>query len=455
MNYITKIVSEARKSFVKSLLEKRNDLLDEEALSEAKINGAANTPTGQRHTEKYIDPYLPGAERHGADTHSLEADHEGLPKGTRLSLKGKKVIKGVTHVQATPIGSKQSVTVPVTKLRKPSDKDGRHNEEHAVKRIWNHFSGKMAGEKKDSSLDDMLGEISKAEKDPKHPLHISHAGDHEFAGKISGNDSKVGTDESRGRARSTYYQNLRDAAHTVHAMRNHPDFKEHWKKGDTLEHSGMAKPELSDHYKKHGVKGAGATSKGDALILKSKGSKTKGIKAISFKKTGGSQLMSSSPAEFHAIYSHAMKQAKIHTPENAKLLQRARTHMENGEHEKANKIVQGLHDKHPDLIRHVTEEALTGNGKFKSDDGRATHVAEIGSGAKVMTTKEFMDKHAGPISRLRPRVRASKHGGTMSTVSLETPRLTKKDKEAAPAVPVKAAKKVAKKKTVVKVRAKK
>lgn len=395
-----------------------------QTLSEARLSAAAGSKTGDRHVEKYVNPYLPGKERHAPDTHVLEADHENIPKGSKLTIKGKKVIKGVTHVYAVPSGKKVGKHIPLSKIRKPSDIDGKHNEEHAVKRLWNHFSSRDSLTKKKMTLDDMHKEIDAAQKDRNHPLHIRHAEDHEFAGKISGNNTRAGTQESRKRAKSTYYQNLKDASHTIHAMRNHPDFQSHWKNGDTLEHSGKAKPELSDHYKSHGVRGTGATSKGDALILKSKG-KTKGIKAISFKKTGGSQLMSSSPAEFHAIYSHAMKQAGIHSEDNLAKLKKARTHLEKGEHEHANKIVQGLHDKHPDLIHHVTHEALTGHGKFASDDGRATHVAEIGKNAKVMTTKEFIDAHHEPISRLRPRVRASKHGGTQSTVSLETPKLKK------------------------------
>lgn len=410
---------------LQEILSETHQNLKKKYIYEARLNAKADSQNGARHTEKYVDPYLPGKEKHGPETHALEADHDGIKKGTRITIKGKKVINGITHVHAVPAGGTKPVHIPINKLRKPSDKDGRHNEEHAVKKVWNHFSSKDAKTKKGLELHHMLGEIDKAEKDESHPLHIKNAEDHEFAGRVSGNDESKGDTGSRDRAKKSYYQNLRDAAHTVHAMKNHPDFHDHWKDGDTLEHSGKAKPELSEHYKKHGVRGAGATSKGDALILKSKKG-TKGIKAISFKKTGGSQLMSSSPAEFHAIYSHAAKKAKINTPENIKKLEKARQHLEKGEHEKANKIVQKLHDDHPHLIHHVTEEALTGNGKFKTDDGRATHVAEIGKDAKVMTTKEFMKSHHDVISKSRPRVRASKHGGTQSTVSLETPKLPKR-----------------------------
>lgn len=414
---------------LQEILTETNNNLRRKILGEAKLNAKAASPVGARHIEKYVDPYLPKGDRHAPDTHELEKDHDGIPKGTRLTVKRKEIDKhGVTHIHAIPSGSTRTVKIPLSSIRKPSDKDGKHNEEHAVKKVWNHFSGMSAKDKSKHSLDSTLAEIDKAEKDPKHPLHIKNAEDHEFSGKISGNNKKVGTSESHERARKSYYQNLRDAAHTVHGMRNHPDFSDHYKDGDSMEHSGKAKPKLSKHYLSKGVTGAGATSKGDALIIRSKKG-TKGVKAISFKKTGNSQLMSSSPAEFHAIYSHALKKGKIDTPENEEHLQNVRKHMESGDHERAHKIVQKLHDKHPDLIHHVAEEALTGNGKFATEEGRATHIAEIGKDAKVMTTKEFLKAHREPISRLRPRIRKSKHlGGTKATGSLETPKLPKRPK---------------------------
>lgn len=413
---------------LQEIIAETNNNLRRKILGEAKLNAKSQSPVGSRHIEKYVDPYLPKGNRHGPDTHELDRDHGDLPKGTRLTVKRKEIDKdGNTHIHAIPSGGTRPVRIPLSSVRKPSDKDGRHNEEHAVKRVWNHFSSMDPKTKKGHDRDSMLAEIDKSEKDESHPLHVKHAEDHEFAGKISGNDEKQGTSESRKKARSTYYQNMRDAVHTVHALRSHPDFHDHWKDGDSMEHSGKVKPELSKHYKGHGVQGAGATSKGDALIIRSKKG-TKGVKAISFKKTGGSQLMSSSPAEFEAVVSHAMKKAKIHTPENAARLSKARKHMDAGRHDHAAKIVNKIHDDHPELIHHIVEEAATGNGKFATEEGRATHVAEIGKDAKVMTSKEFLKTHRDPISRLRLRIRSSKHGGKKSTASLETPKLPKRPK---------------------------
>jgi hypothetical protein len=395
-------------------------------LNEAVLNAKYSSKDGQRHIEKYIKPYLPKGDLHAPDTHTLEKAHGDLPKGTKLTLTGFHVDEktGKTHVTARHSGSKKEVSIPASSIRKPSQKDGRHNEEHAVMHVWNHFSSK-GGEH--PSVEDMHAEIEKAKTDRNHPLHIRHRADHEFSGKISGNNKRVGTKESRKQAKQTYYQNLRDAAHTVHALANHRDFRSHWKNKDKIEHAGKAKPELSEHYKSKGVRGAGATSKGDALIIRSSKGGSKGVKALSFKKTGGSQLMSSSPAEFHAIYHHALKQMKKDSHQNLKKLETARNHMEKGEHEKANKIVQDLHEKHPHLIHHVTHEALTGNGKFANPEGRATHVASIGKDAQVWTTDDFMYDHRHEISKLRPRVRGSKHGGTKSTVSLDTPKKKKTD----------------------------
>ena len=394
-------------------------------LKEATLNAKAESNSGKRHVQKYIVPYLPDEEKHAPDTHFLEKPHEDLPKGTRLTLKRKRILQGRTHVEAVPAGSKKSTLIPISSIRKPSEKDGRHNEEYAVKKTWNHFSSRSGGDNP-PSVEDMHREIDNAQTNKNHPLHIKHTEDHEFVGKVSGNNFRAGTSESRKRARQTYYQNLKDATHTVSAMANHKDFKTHWKNGDSLEHSGKMKPELSQHYKDRGVKGTGATSKGDALIMKSSKGKTKGVKALSFKKTGGSQLMSSSPAEFHAIYHHALKQSSDDNEANLEKLQRARNHIEKGEHEKANKIVQGMHNSMPHLIHHVTHEALTGNGKFASADGRATHVASIGKDARVWSTDEFLRDHHDATAKSRPRVRASKHGGVQSTVSLETPRTSKR-----------------------------
>lgn len=387
-------------------------------LNEATMNARASSYVGQRHVRNYITPYLPGGSSHGEDTHILEKDHEGIPKGTKLTLKRVGVENDQTHVFAKPSGSKKEIKIPISKIRKPpSSRQGKHNEEHAVKHLWNHFSSrKGARDGKVPSVEDMHKEIEKAKNDKTHPLHIRNREDSEFTGKISGNNKKVGTAESRRRANETYYQNSRDAAHTIHALANHKDYKKEWRDGHTLEHSGKIRPELSDHYKSKGVTGAGATSKGDALIIrppsgtKSKKGTSKGVKAISFKKTGGSQLMSSGPAEFHAIYHHALKQIKGGASQNnLEELKNAVGHMEAGRHKEASEIVDRLHKKHPTLIHHVAREALSGNGKFL-EQGRATHVAAIGKNATVSSVEEFMRDNHETISKMKIRIGADKHG---------------------------------------------
>ena len=391
----------------------------------------------ERHANKYVAPLAVSPRSNPVDAKSNISLNSEIrnDKGKVVGNPGSKLvpIQGTTREIAGklhtdfhvvhPDGTHTKATIPHTSVSVESEKTGKHNEEHAVIRAWNHFSDHFDG--KTPSLKDMHDEISAAQKDKTHPLHISKVPKSEFVHGLNGHGDE-GSNAVKERAEHSYYGNMRDAAHTVAELASHKDFKTHWKNGDTLEHSGKMKPELSQHYKGHGVRGTGATSKGDALIMKSSKDKTKGIKALSFKKTGGSQLMSSSPAEFHAIYHHALKQSGDDNEANLGKLQRARNHIEKGEHEKANKIVQGMHNSMPHLIHHVAHEALTGNGKFASAEGRATHVASIGKDAHVWTTNEFMHEHHDAIAKARPRVRASKHGGVQSTVSLETPRIPKR-----------------------------
>jgi hypothetical protein len=243
-------------------------------------------------------------------------------------------------------------------------------------------------------------------------------------------------------------------------MASHPDFKDHWKNGDTLDTAGRTRPELSDLYKESGVKGAGATSKGDAITvrIKSKTGKHKGIKAISLKQGAGSQLMSSSPAEFRAIYTHAVNQIHGHdgkkpmSPEHQKhqkRIEEIRKKLDSGDHEGAQVKLAKLHKDIDDsgLNREVHKEAITGNGKFKGDEGKATHVVTIGKDAKVSSVGEFMDEYEPHFKQ--PRASKGKHGDTSTAVRLDTPKKPKRVAVTAE-VKKKVAQKVAEKKAVVK-----
>ena len=431
-------------------------------------------PKGERHAEEYITPHeiAPRGDHRSSDSplsliSSFKHPKTGkpIPAGTRLvPIRGTRQTgnKGALSSKFHAVdenGNSTKIDVPHSRVQTETSISGKHNDEHGVIRAWNHFSSTHGG--KVPALEHMHDEIERARNDPEHPLHISKADKKEFVHGVNGlGDS--GSSAARERAAASHNRNLRDAAHSIRAMASHPDFKNHWKNGDTLDTAGRTRPELSDLYKESGVKGAGATSKGDAITVrvKSKTGKHKGIKAISLKQDGGSQLMSSSPAEFRAIYTHALRQIHGHdgekpmSPEHQKHQKRVediRKHLESGDHVSAQKKLAKLHKDLDDrgLNREVHKEAITGNGKFNGDEGKATHVVTIGKNAAVSSVGKFLDEYEPHFSQ--PNARAGKRGpGTNSTaVRLETP---KKPKIAAVTSDVrqKVAQKVAQKKAVAK-----
>lgn len=413
-----------------------------------KIKGTGEK--AQRHTDTFITPNAVAASakpdakaksplRLGKAT--TDTKGKPVPSGARLfPIKGTHRVdpdgQHVSHFHAVhDDGSVSRVEVKHAHIQTETEKTGKHSDEHGVIKTWNHFS-KHSKDGNVPSVEDMHSEIEKAKKDPKHPLHISHAKKSEFTHGVNGIDDGA-TDAVKKRAEDSYYKNLKDAAHTVHAMANHKDFKGHWKNKDELDTAGRTRPELSDLYKKSGVRGAGATSKGDAITVKTKDKKGgyKGIKSISLKQGDGSQLMSSSPAEFHAIYSHALRKIHGHDgkspmsrahAEHQKVVNAIKGHLENGDHETAHKKLTELHDKldKKGLNRAVHREAITGEGKFKTQEGTATHVVTIGKKAKVQSVDEFMHDHEPYFSR--PRATKGKHGEETTAVRLDTPKIPAK-----------------------------
>lgn len=317
----------------------------------------------ERHTSKYIAPIAISNKSSPNEVSSNLSLIKAMrnEKGKTIAQPGSKLvpIKGTTreidgkyhsdfHVVHKD-GSSSKLTLPHTSVNVESDKSGRHVDEHAVIRAWNHFSEHFDGKK--PSLEEMHSEIENARRDPSHPLHIKNVPKSEFIHGINGHDD-AGSEEVRKRAENTYYNNMRNASHTISALANHPDFKSHWKNKDVFEGAGRSQPELSDLYKESGVKGAGATSKADVITVRSRKPGYKALKLISLKDEKGSQLMSSSPAEFEGIYRHALRkhmeaghitQAEHDT--HIKTIKRIRTHLENGDHEKADAALQSLHNR--------------------------------------------------------------------------------------------------------------
>lgn len=113
--------------------------------------------------------------------------------------------------------------------------------------------------------------------------------------------------------------------------------------------------------------------------------------------------------------------------EALKHIELIRKHLESGNHEKANVLLQNLHKKLPGLEHHVAREAITGEGKFANQEGKATHVVSIGKNARVWNVDEFMHEHHNYIKPARAS--AGKHGGSSTAVRMDVPKIPKRKKE--------------------------
>ena len=87
-------------------------------LSESTIIAKVGSVSGERHKKNYIEPYLPGKDKHDKDTHTLASDHEGLKKGTKLTLHGIVKKDGKYHVIAKHKDSNKTVTIPASNINR-------------------------------------------------------------------------------------------------------------------------------------------------------------------------------------------------------------------------------------------------------------------------------------------------------------------------------------------------
>jgi hypothetical protein len=328
-----------------------------------------------------------------------------------------RIIDGIHHTDFFVVQNNIiKLTIPHNNVGLESEKSGKHVDEYAVIRIWNHFSGQS------SDIQEMHNEIERSKTDASHNLHISKVTKNEFVHSVNGYEDN-GSDDVRIRAETSYYTNLKNATYAVYAMSKHKDFKVHWKNRDILDSAGRTLPELSDLYKSVGVKGAGATSKADIITIRDRGEKYQALKLISLKDEKGSQLMSSSPAEFEGIYKTALKNIGV-TDADTKTIELIRKHLENGNYQDANTMILQLHKKldKSSLVftRAIHHEAISGEGNFATQEGTATHIVTIGKNANVYGIDEFLDEHH---SYMRiPRATKGKHGEGSTAVRLDTPK---------------------------------
>jgi len=297
-----------------------------------------------------------------------------------------------------------------------------YSDEHAHARIWNHMTGLGIAHDKAK----MQKEFAKAKTDKTHPLHFSKAPDEGFVGGKKTNAAK-----------ESYHQEHENAIHTVHALANHPDFKEAIKKKHKAVVMGNQKGEVSDTWKKYGAT-KGGTSKSDVAIKDPNDEHHHGLK-LSMKKGGGSQLMSGGPEENAAVHHHAAHEMLSKHPSYKDLPEKRKTKihqeimnhihhvssqlnaMKNASKEKqtqhreiAQHHLDTIHNQHPALNHYVRKEAATGRGKFGEGSAHAASYlvksASHGGDAEV----KHVDKHdwSGP----KPRAALPKGEGRSGNV---------------------------------------
>ena len=300
-----------------------------------------------------------------------------------------------------------------------------YSDEHAHANVWNHMVNKGIAHDKDA----MMKELQKAKTDKKHPLHFDNAKDEGFVGGKKTKD-----------AHESYHAELETAVHTVHALANHKDFKKAVKEKHQAVVMGGARGTISDTWKKHGAT-KGAVSKADIAIKNPKDNKSEGLK-LSMKKGGGSQLMSAGPEENRAVHDHAAREMLDSHPKYAKLpkAKKDEIHAKIMDHmnkiEKhvnamktanrddmqkhknaAQKLMDKVHDDHPELNHFVRKEATTGQGKFgKGAAHAASYLVKSGTRTSDASVKH-VDDH--DYSGSRPRIALPKGEGRSGNIKLD------------------------------------
>lgn len=83
------------------------------------LKSVVTNPDSLRHNQKYILPFLPGAELHSFDSHALGRPHGAFQIGTKVTLLDSLIIEGKYHVLVIPEGSQDKHEIPVNKIQKP------------------------------------------------------------------------------------------------------------------------------------------------------------------------------------------------------------------------------------------------------------------------------------------------------------------------------------------------
>ena len=92
----------------------------------------------ERHTNQYITPYLPGGKKHDkAGTHEVAADVKGLNAGEKVTIHSHHIVtdekgKQTHHVTVSKPGSRAKITIPTSKLLKPTVRRNRGFEQEGA-----------------------------------------------------------------------------------------------------------------------------------------------------------------------------------------------------------------------------------------------------------------------------------------------------------------------------------
>ena len=199
-------------------------------LYEMAKNLSGSVENFERHRRKYVDPLIDNEDSPLKTSRDIN-DGGGIiiPKGSQVipRVGGTEGRAGVyrpsstnrPHISATvvrPNGYRSHHFIPATSIETPTENDGKHNYEHAVRALWN-FSTKnknlVTGNDGKLNLDRLKSEVEKSKTDENHPLHHIHSSEDEFGGGVKNSE----------KAKETRHLNLRAAAYTVHSLANHED----------------------------------------------------------------------------------------------------------------------------------------------------------------------------------------------------------------------------------------
>lgn len=315
-------------------------------------------------------------------------------------------------------------------ITEASSKSG-YNDEHATAHLWNHITSSPDSNKflNHENPDLIRIEIERAKDEPEHPLNHKNAPKEGFHKGVRNADA--------------YYSELHHAADVVHALANHPSFKDAVKRRMKAFVAGNERVKLSDLWKQNGASEGSATAVGKADIII--GDRSGDHHAVSLKK-GNAQLMSAEPQEFVSTYDHATNEHMKVNPDfkqkdkdkvmhavrelskhlNA-IAGKKRTLQERMAKE-GDELLKAIHSAHPGLAKHVHFEAATGHGKFGyNGTGTARYlVTSKASGSHVHDTITNNE----PIIAGTPRVSLPKNEGRPAVVradyrAVSAPKKTK------------------------------